>query len=84
MGIALWVAGAVAVIAGAVKLKRLIGIVKQVKELIEAYNSARKAESEGGIEISGKEWRKIADEALDVIELIAIWAFVSYEARNKD
>jgi len=84
MGIALWGLGAVAVIAGAVKLRRLVGIVKQVKEVIDAYNSARRAESEGGVEISAKEWRKIADESLDVIELVASWAYVAYIARQKD
>ena len=84
MGIALWGLGAVAAIAGIVKLRRLVGIVKQVREVISAYNSARKADSESGVEISGKEWRKIADESLDVIELVASWAYVTYQARQKD
>ena len=79
----LWILGAVVTVAGAFKLKKLVNIIKQGREVYQAYQSAKRLESDQGIAISAAEWRKIAKESMDVIELLAAWAMVWYQGRNK-
>ena len=79
----LWILGAVVTVAGAFKLKKLVNIIKQGREVYQAYHSAKRVESDQGVEISAAEWRKIAKESMDVIELLAVWAMIWYQGRNK-
>ena len=83
MAIVLWSVGAALTIAGLFKLKRLVQIIKEAREVYQVWQKAKLAESHQGVEISAEEWKKIADEAMDVVKLLISWGLVWYNSREK-
>ena len=75
IGLVTYGLGAAAALLGVFKMGKLVGIVRQGLALWRKYESAVKADSNGGKKITEAEWAAIGRESIKLVKKVAEWWF---------